>query len=73
MIPSTHTETSPKTLWRSLPLVNEMWLHDVYEMPRDFAEEPLSFGPLSCPECGGHGETGATVRHENHCALRPLA
>lgn len=70
MEPSIHPEPTPKTLWRSTPLVNEMWLHDVYEMPREAVEETVLFGPLACPE-GRQPELGVgTIEPKPPALLR---
>jgi len=52
------------------PVVNEMLLHDVYDLPHEVLRaaprKEESFA-LSCPLCGGTGDRFAAIRHENGC------
>lgn len=54
-------------------IVNEMLLHDVYDVPYDVLRSAMrdSRGRLAaeCPCCGGTGEDDDSIRHTRDCSF----
>jgi hypothetical protein len=54
------------------PLVNEMLLHDVYDLPYDVLRSAL-YGRnpriVECPCCGGNGDDHDSIRHAGDCSF----
>ena len=53
------------------PVLNEMLLHDVYDVPYDVLRSALKAGPLvaACPCCCGTGVDYDSIRHARDCSF----
>ena len=75
------TTASSSERWTPAPvvndsIVNEMLLHDVYDMPYDVLRSALRSGhrlAAACPCCGGTGEDDDSIRHACDCSFSGTA